>query len=450
MSVRYKNKLNTFLNRFSRKKNQFETIASLKKRIQMLEMNQQNAENYLNNIIHVVPANIYWKDLNCVLLGGNLSHALQAGFTDPKDVIGKTEHDFVWKEHANEVMENDRLIMKTGVGRQFEEVGMLADGKLHTFLTCKAPMRDKKDQIIGIIGVSTDITDFKELQHELLQLQMVAAQTVANESHAKAIAEEELRKTIMVLVGDIVHDLRTPLTAIKLVTDILTTLLPGIIDIIEEAKNLGARTANLLNQNSWDYLLNKTPITDIQNSIVMINDFINTTLAELATANKAMSSELSRDELTKQSSRRILENVLKAYPFSNSEKNKISLNITCDFHFMGNSILVMKLLFNVIKNAFEQIALNGKGDLTISTERGTEYNLIRIKDTAGGAPPEIVANFFKGYFTTKEKGTGIGLAFAKKTMVSFGGDILCHSVYGESMEFILQFPLLLAPEACVL
>ena len=67
-------------------------------------------------------------------------------------------------------------------------------------------------------------------------------------------------------------------------------------------------------------------------------------------------------------------------------------------------------------------------------------NLLIIKDTGGGAPPEVVSNFFKGYFTTKKNGTGIGLAFCKKTMKTFGGDLICNSVYGDTMEFILSFP----------
>jgi PAS domain S-box-containing protein len=438
--VNYKKKLSYFHKLFSRKSSQFKTIIALKEKIRLLEMSQDRAENYLKNIIRVIPANIYWKDLNCVLLGSNLSHAKAAGFSDPEEIIGKTEHDFVWKEQADEIMENSRLVMQSGVGCQLEEVATLADGKLHNFLTCKDPLRDKNNNVIGLIGVSTDITDFKELQQELLRTKMLAAESVARASRAKATAEEEMRKTIMMLVGDIVHDLRTPITTIKIVADLLETILPTFLEIVEEFKKLGVPKVNLLNQNCWDYLHNMTPITDIQNSIVMINDFINTTLTELANAHKALSSNLTKEELTKNSSRRIIDNTLKSYPFSDSERNKVKQNINGDFQFMGNSILLMKLLFNLIKNALEQIAINGNGDIFISTETGKDYNLIRIKDTAGGAPPEIVAHFFNGYFTTKENGTGIGLAFCKKVMTDFKGDIVCHSVYGESMEFILKFP----------
>lgn len=433
-------RLSFLFKRFYSKKNRFETIVALKKRIHMLELSQSRTENYLNNIIRVIPANIYWKDLDLVILGSNLAHAQQAGFSDPKEVVGKTEYDFIWKEQADEIIQNDKQIIESGIGSQLEEYATLADGTLHTFLTSKDPLRDKENNIIGIIGVSTDITEFKELQKKLLDAQMLTAEAATRTSQAKAIAEEEMRKTIMVLVGNIVHDLRTPITTIKAIADFLEKVLPTCLEIIQEAKSLGSSKAGLLSQNSWDYLVNKTPIADIQNSITMMNDFINTTLTELTNAHRALSSELTKEQLTKNSSRKIIDNTVMAYPFSDAERSKITLNINYDFHFMGNSILMMKLLFNLIKNSFEQIALHGSGEIIISTAKAEGYNVISIKDTAGGAPDEVVAHFFNGYFTTKKGGTGIGLAFCKKTMNSFGGDIECNSVYGESMEFILKFP----------
>lgn len=439
--IKFKKKVNTFLNRIFKKNNQLKTIISLQKRIKILETSQSNTETYISNILRIVPANIYWKDLNGIILGGNLSHAKLAGFSDTTEVIGKTDHDFVWRDSTDEIMKCDRLIMESGVGCQLEEVGTLADGKVHTFLTCKDPLLDNNNKVIGIIGVSTDITALKELQEELLQTKTFAAEAEISASNAKATAEEKMRKIIMILVGDIVHDLRTPLTTIQIITGLLETTLPIFFEIIEEAKSLGATKINLLNQNNWDYLLKMTPITDLQKSVTMINDFINITLAELASVHNAASSELTRGELRKNSSRRIIDNTLQAYPFSESERSKIKQNINYDFDFMGNAILIMKLLFNLIKNALEQIALNSdEGEIIISTEAGGDYNLIKIKDTAGGAAPEIMSNLFNGYFTTKKNGTGIGLAFCKTTMTSFGGDIECNSVYGESMEFILKFP----------
>lgn len=118
---------------FREKKCDKEVIASLKERIQYLEKVNRNKSDYLKNILRVVPANIYWKDTNCVILGGNLSHAQQAGFSDPAEVIGKTDYDFIWKDAAKELIETDLKIMRSGKGMQLEEVGILADGLPHTF-----------------------------------------------------------------------------------------------------------------------------------------------------------------------------------------------------------------------------------------------------------------------------------------------------------------------------
>ncbi len=432
---------------FPKKETESEVIASLKERIKLLEMNQ----GYLEHIINLIPANVYWKDTNCILLGGNMSHARHAGFSSPMEIIGKTDYDFVWKDAAKEIIESDLKIMRSGVGCQLEETGILEDGLPHVFLTNKIPIRDSNNNVIGIIGVSTDITGFKKLQAELVKAKEIAASAISEKTmaeaaafaaNARATAEMEMRKTVMVLVGDIVHDLRTPMTTIKVVAELLEAILPVFLDIIKEAKRLGSQKVDLLSEERWNYFHQNTPVGSIKNAVVLIEDFISTTLAELAKAHKAHATGLTKDELIKCSIRRIISKTLEAYPFTDSEKIKIHQDIVCDFFLMGNSILIMKILFNLIKNAFEQIEANGKGILTIRTRKGPDYNLVIIEDTAGGASPEIVANMFHDYFTTKKNGTGIGLAFCKRTMKSFGGDIVSHSIYGESIEFILKFPVL--------
>jgi len=215
-------------------------------------------------------------------------------------------------------------------------------------------------------------------------------------------------------------------------------MLPILLDIIDEAKDLGSKKIALLNKTELNYLTTSKPIISIKKSVSMIADFIKTSLRELANAQKEQSSIVLKENLTKCFSRRIIENTINTYPFP--DNITINTNISYEFYLMGNSILLMKILFNLIRNAIDQISLNGRGEITITTETAPEGNIIKIKDTAGGAHPEVVDNFFKGYFTTKINGTGIGLAFCKNTMKNFGGDIIYNSVYGEYIEFILIFP----------
>jgi len=65
--------------------------------------------------------------------------------------------------------------------------------------------------------------------------------------------------------------------------------------------------------------------------------------------------------------------------------------------------------------------------------------VLYFKDTAGGVTQETVDNIFNGYQTTKAEGTGVGLAFCKLTMQSFGGEMSCHLVDGDCIEFRLKF-----------
>lgn len=419
----------------------------LKKQIDSL-----TEENFqLKNLIDNLPGDIYWKNKNGIWSGVNKRGAdslKRMGFIQNNgDIIGKTDFDLFNQETATVYRQNDLEVMEKKSEITREEINQLPSGEKLIQLSTKQPLWDKDGNVVGIVGNTIDISYLKKIEEELRQeknraeqaiLSVAKAEAVTLLSQAKAKAEEEMRKTVMVLVGDIVHDLRTPIATIRTTANILSTILPILLEIIEEAKQFDVKKMDLLSKKEWGYIFDNTIVSSLQSSVSMMDDFINTTLIELSNAQKAHQGRLTYEDLTKCSSRRILENTLDAYILENGIQ--ISQHISYDFYLMGNSILIMRILFNLINNAVEQIALNGQGQICIITEDAGEVNLIKVKDTAGGAPPEVVSQMFSGYFTTKKNGTGIGLAFAKKTMENFGGNLTCNSVYGEYMEFILSFP----------
>jgi signal transduction histidine kinase len=142
-----------------------------------------------------------------------------------------------------------------------------------------------------------------------------------------------------------------------------------------------------------------------------------------------------------------LSGFISHYPCESGDREKIQCNYEYGFTFMGNKGLFERILNNLVKNAFYQIHKNGCGEIFIKTDDGGEMNLLRVKDTAGGASPEIVNTLFEGFKTTKKEGTGVGLGFCKLTMESFGGDITCHSVEGDYIEFVLSFPKVINDES---
>ena len=104
------------------------------------------------------------------------------------------------------------------------------------------------------------------------------------------------------------------------------------------------------------------------------------------------------------------------------------------------AVLLYRTIFNLLKNALYQIKKHNKGKIYIVTELKEDVNILRFKDTAGGVTNDAISNLFDGFNTTKQEGTGIGLAFCKLTMQSFSGDINCQVVENGCIEFILSFP----------
>lgn len=384
----------------------------------------------LETIIEKLPGNVWWKDKNLVYLGCNDRAYQVRGLSSRDQYVGKTDDDLWDKPIANKLKEADLHVLSTGEELHLEEIIVQGDGRHLIMLTNKSPLYDEKGNVIGIIGTSTDITDRKESEaREKAALLEVAA------AHAKAKVEEEIRQAVMVLAGSIAHDIRTPLTTLRLVCSEISRCLPYLLkdyrkaleDKKEVAKNFSHAQLKTLDNASETF----------EKIIDDMNLFIRDTLKALS---RVVSGTLSMEDLVLCSSDDCLYSALEHYPFNGEERTLVKWDRQNDFHFLGNPVLFFRIVFNLIQNALYQIHKYDRGQIFISSEDGGEWNILKIKDTAGGASPEIVAHFFDAYRTTKQDGTGLGLAFCKLTMKSFGGDITCHSVEGNYIEFVLTFP----------
>ena len=85
---------------------------------------------------------------------------------------------------------------------------------------------------------------------------------------------------------------------------------------------------------------------------------------------------------------------------------------------------------------------NGKGTLTIKTERDRHFVQVSIIDDGPGIPDEIKSRIFDPFFTTKEmgKGTGMGLEVVQRIVHQHNGSIKMNSVPGKT-EFVVCFPI---------
>jgi PAS domain S-box-containing protein len=116
-------------------------------------------------------------------------------------------------------------------------------------------------------------------------------------------------------------------------------------------------------------------------------------------------------------------------------------------HYTGVAVLrarkaeVDQLFVNLISNAVQ--AMNGRGELTLSTRVEADMLFVSIGDTGCGIPRSIQARIFDPFFTTKEpgKGTGLGLSIVHRIVTKYGGAIAVESEEGKGTVFRIRFPL---------
>jgi PAS domain S-box-containing protein len=116
-------------------------------------------------IINAIPVRVFWKDKQLVYLGCNAAFARDAGFADPKDVIGKDDYQMAWRDQAELYRRDDRKVIESGRARLLiEEPQTTPGGNSATLLTSKVPLLDSRGEVTGVIGTYVDITDRKKTE----------------------------------------------------------------------------------------------------------------------------------------------------------------------------------------------------------------------------------------------------------------------------------------------
>lgn len=135
----------------------------------MSQSNKDRLSKILNDyaaLISAMPGHVYWKDRAGVYRGCNKAQSDYAKKHFHTDLIGKTLDQIIPASLANKIIEDDNYVMETGKEITIEEP--LADG---TMLSKKVPLKDEKGEIVGMLGISFDITEHKRRTKELERIQ---------------------------------------------------------------------------------------------------------------------------------------------------------------------------------------------------------------------------------------------------------------------------------------
>ena len=135
-------------------------------------------EEVLHSIIENLPASIFWKDRESRYLGCNTAFARDAGFAAESEVVGRTDFEMGWREQAEAYRGHDNAVMTSGIPELgFEEPQTTPEGGTRWLSTSKVPLRDKENQIIGILGIYEDVTA-KKRDEEALRASEVRYRTI--------------------------------------------------------------------------------------------------------------------------------------------------------------------------------------------------------------------------------------------------------------------------------
>lgn len=232
----------------------------------------------------------------------------------------------------------------------------------------------------------------------------------------QALAEQKQRGAEAAL-GIVAHELRTPLASVELT-------MRGVLARVQRA---------LVPDCPPEFHELPKAIERVRFEVNRMNNTI-----ELLVVN---SRDPKSIELTLFDPHEVICSIIAAYPFEGRLSDVVHIGPSPGAWVKGNAALFGHVVTNLTKNALEAIRRARKGELTVTCQIVGAAVEIRFRDTGSGIPTAILSRLFQPFFSyPAHRGTGIGLAFCRKVLHSWGGAILCQSVEHEYTEFKIQLP----------
>ncbi len=360
---------------------------------------------YYEQLLNLIPAHIYWVDAEGLVLGCNDYQAQSFGYASRHDIIGKTCYDLMSHKVATKVLENNAKVIASRTVLAAEETVELVEGKKSTFYSRKAPLLDYKDNPVGVIGVSLDVSSRKQTEEMLLLAKEQA-------EHANRVKTEFLM--------NMSHDIRTPASGILGFAKIL---------YLEESDAEKKQKLDYLVQSSERLLTLLNEIIDFSS-----NDAIGMPILHTRFNLKALVREL--------------------FALVGAGVRRKNIKLIFDFqpglghYFVGDRTRVHRILLNLLTNA---IKFTDKGQIKVCIYKNPAIKsnrvFIDIEDTGVGIAEEnleCIFDKFKRLGVGSREGVhsnGLGLSIVKYLVDELGGGVSVASESGKGSVFTVQIPL---------
>ncbi|MES2374725.1 MAG: PAS domain S-box protein [Bacteroidota bacterium] len=368
------------------------------------EIARKENEFRLNSILNNTSTLIFIKDLSGHYIMVNRRFKEVFNLTDEM-VINKTDYDFNTREQAEHYLKLDEEVIATRKPVQVEETIETSEGR-RTLLLVKFPLLNDKQEVFGISGIATDITEKIQSRNQL-------EVALKNAEEAKELQEQFL--------ANMSHEIRTPLNGIQGMTALLLDT-----ELNNEQREFTSTISRSLNNllaivnNILDFSNIKTGKLSLQNKPFNIRDVI-------AGIKSQFDHELKKKHLA-------LEIMI---------DDKVPLSVS------GDSARLKQVLVNLVDNAIK-FTQSGSIRLEIflleETKEKTKLSFT-VTDTGIGIARDKFETIFKSFAQASINisqgygGAGLGLAISKGLIELQGGNISLHSQpnKGSAFRFIMSY-----------
>ncbi|HSE31775.1 MAG TPA: PAS domain S-box protein [Pyrinomonadaceae bacterium] len=311
------------------------------------------------------------------------------------------------KDHAALIMEQ----LREGQSWSGEMIVQRRDGSEFLAAITDSPIFSEKGELIGVVGVSFDVTEAKRAEAERQRL-LESEQLARLEAEAANRLKDEFLATLS-------HELRNPLNVVIGYAEILRR---G-----EETKNsFVGKAAEVIRRNA---LAQSQLVSDLL-------DLSRLQMGKLAIARQSVSlSTIVGDAI---------ETVR-----TEAEAKNISLKLIAPKESLvvdGDPVRLGQIVWNLLNNAVKFTPTGG--DITISLSENADEAILRVADTGQGIPPEFLPHVFEIFrqadasSSRRQGGLGIGLALVKQLAELHGGGVKAESEgAGKGSRFTVWLPL---------
>ncbi len=168
-------------------------ISDRKRAEQLLETERTMLRTLIDNI----PEKIYSKDLACRKTLANKAEIESLGYNSESEVLGKDDYAFFPADYAHKFHADDKRILETGISRlNYEELVVDKKGNSRWMLSSKIPLRDGQQNIIGLIGISRNITSQKKYEETLTNERLLLRTIIDNIPDCIYTKDASFQKTL--------------------------------------------------------------------------------------------------------------------------------------------------------------------------------------------------------------------------------------------------------------